>query len=55
MEYVGRTPKAKVGDLIRYELNEPNSDHFFLNGANLKERERTELIKFLKSNIEVFA
>ena len=36
-------------------MDEPNSDHFFLTGANLEERERTELIQFLKANIEVFA
>ena len=41
-------------DLIRYEFDKPRSDRFFLNGANLKERERIELIEFLKANIEVF-
>ncbi|GFZ14607.1 hypothetical protein Acr_24g0007970 [Actinidia rufa] len=45
----------KVDDLIRYELDEPTSDRFFLVGSNMKERERTELIEFLKANIEVFA
>ena len=56
LEDVGRDPKAKVvKDLIRYELDEPSSDHFFLTGANLEERERTELIQFLKANIKVFA
>ena len=45
LEDVGRDPEAKViEDLIRYELDEPSSDCFFLTGANLKERERTELI-----------
>ncbi|GFS40391.1 hypothetical protein Acr_00g0068270 [Actinidia rufa] len=41
-----------VEDLIRYELDEPRSDHFFITGANLKEQERTELVQFLKANIE---
>ncbi|GFZ11573.1 hypothetical protein Acr_22g0009710 [Actinidia rufa] len=55
LEDVGRTLEAKVvEDLIRYELNEPSSDRFFLTGANLKEREKTEFIEFLKANVEVF-
>ena len=42
---VGRVPEAKVvEDLICYELDEPSSDHFFLTGVNLEERERIELI-----------
>ena len=42
---IGRAPKAKVvEDLIRYELDEPSSDRFFLTSTNLEERERTELI-----------
>ena len=41
-------------DLIRYELDEPSSDHFFLTSANLEARERIELIQFLIENIEVF-
>ncbi|GFS42559.1 hypothetical protein Acr_00g0080540 [Actinidia rufa] len=49
-------PEAKViEDLMRYELDEPSSDRFFLTGANLEERERTELIQLFKANIEVFA
>ena len=37
MEGVGRTTKAKVmEDLIRYDLNEPSLDHFFITSANLK-------------------
>ena len=49
-------PEAKVmEDLIRYQLDEPSSNHFFLTGINLKERERTELIQFLTTNIEFFA
>ena len=45
LEDNGRDPEAKVmEDLIRYELDEPSSDHFFLTGANLEERERTELV-----------
>ena len=56
LEDVGRDPKAKVvEDLICYELNKPSSDHFFLTGVNLQERERTQLIQLLKANIEVFA
>ena len=40
LEDVGKTPEDKVmEDLIRYELNEPISDIFFLTGAKLKERE----------------
>ena len=42
-------------DLIRYELDEPSSDHFFLTSANLEELERTEFIQFFKANIAVFA
>ena len=42
-------------DLIRYELDEPSSDRFFLNSANLEERERTELIQFLTVKFEVFS
>ena len=45
LEDVEWDPEAKVvEDLIRYELDEPSSDRFFLIGANLEERERTELI-----------
>ena len=56
LEDVGRDPEDKVmEDLIRYELDEPSSDRFFLTGANLEERERTELIQFLKANVKVFA
>ncbi|GFZ00575.1 hypothetical protein Acr_14g0002100 [Actinidia rufa] len=55
LEDVGRTPEDKVvEDLILYELIEPSSDLFFLTGANLKKRERTEFIEFRKANIEVF-
>ncbi|GFZ08917.1 hypothetical protein Acr_20g0007250 [Actinidia rufa] len=55
LEDVGSDPMAKVvDDLIRYELDEPSSDCFFFTGAKLEERERTELIQFLKANIEVF-
>ncbi|GFZ19130.1 hypothetical protein Acr_27g0008690 [Actinidia rufa] len=44
LEDVGRDPEAKVvEDLIRYELDERNSDSF-LTGANLEERERTEVL-----------
>ena len=46
---VGRDPEAKVVEnLICYELDEPSLNHFFLIDANLKERERIELIQFLK-------
>ena len=56
LEVVGRNPKEKVvEDLIRYELDEPRSDLYILVSLNVKERKRTELIKFLKENIEVFA
>ena len=56
LENIKRDPKAKVKkDLIHYELNEPDSDSLFLTGANLEEQERTELVQFLTSNIEVFA
>ena len=45
LEDVGRELEDKVmEDLIHYKLNELSSDRFFLTGANLKERERTELI-----------
>ena len=52
---VSRVPEAKVvKDLIRHDLDEPISNWFFLVGSNLKEQERTELIQFLKKNVEVF-
>ena len=41
--------------MIHYELDEPNTNYFFLNGANLEKWERTELIQFLKATIDVFA
>ncbi|GFZ21140.1 hypothetical protein Acr_29g0003020 [Actinidia rufa] len=53
LEDVGWNPEAKVvEDLVRFELDEPSSNRFFLTRANLEERERTELIQFLKANIE---
>ena len=56
LEDVGRNLEAKVvEDLICYELDELSLDRFFLTGANLKEGERTKLIQFFTSNIEVFA
>ncbi|XP_057489449.1 uncharacterized protein LOC130775334 [Actinidia eriantha] len=56
LEDVGRDPKAKIiEELVRYELDEPSSDRFFLIGSELNECERTELIQLLKANIEVFA
>ncbi|XP_057491387.1 uncharacterized protein LOC130777131 [Actinidia eriantha] len=55
LEDVGRDPEAKVIEkLVRYELDEPSSDRFFLTGSNLNERDRTELIQLLKANIEAF-
>ena len=55
-EEVGRTPKNKViEDLIRYKLDEPSSDRYFLVGSNMKEQERTELTEFLKANSEAIA
>ena len=55
LEDVGQDPMAKVvEELIRYELDEPSSNRFFLTSANPEEQERTELIQFLKENIEVF-
>ena len=56
LEDIGRDPEAKVmEDLIHYEPDEPSLDRFFLMGDNLEERERTEIIQLLKTNIEVFA
>ncbi|GFY97881.1 hypothetical protein Acr_12g0004220 [Actinidia rufa] len=56
MEDVGRDPEAKViEELVRYELDEPSSDRFFLIGSDLKKCERTELIQLLKANIGAFA
>ena len=55
LEDVRRNPETKVVEnLVRYELNKPSSDRFFLTSANLEEQERTKLIQFLKVNIEVF-
>ncbi|XP_057488466.1 uncharacterized protein LOC130774448 [Actinidia eriantha] len=56
LEDVGRDPEAKViEELVRYELDEPSSDRFFLTGSDLNEFDRTELIQLLKANIEAFA
>ena len=45
LEDIKRDPETKVvEDLMRYELDEPSSDNFFLIGANVEERERSELI-----------
>ena len=45
LEDLERDLEARVVDnLIRYELDEPSSNRFFLTGANLEERERIELI-----------
>ena len=45
LEDVRRDLEDKVvEDLICYKLDEPSSDRFFLTGANLEEREKTELI-----------
>ena len=50
----GKPPEAKVvEDLIRYELDELSSDRYFLIISNLKERQRIELIKFLKAGIRM--
>ncbi|GFS30822.1 hypothetical protein Acr_00g0014350 [Actinidia rufa] len=55
LEDVGKTLKAKVvEDIIRYELNKPSSRCYFLIGSNMKERQRIELINFLKANIKFF-
>ena len=40
---------------MRYDLDEPITACFFLTSSNLMERERTKLIEFLTTNIEVFA
>ncbi|GFS40182.1 hypothetical protein Acr_00g0066980 [Actinidia rufa] len=56
LEDVGRDPETKViEELVRYELDEPGSDRFFLVGSDLNECERTELIQLLKANIKAFA
>ena len=56
LEDVGWTSDTKVvEELIRYELDDPSSDNYFLVGSNMKERERTELIEFRKANVKVFA
>ena len=55
MKDVSRTPEAKiVEDLIRYDLDKPCLDRFFLMCSNLTKREKIELIVFLKAHIEVF-
>ncbi|GFZ02352.1 hypothetical protein Acr_15g0009600 [Actinidia rufa] len=46
MEDMGRDSEAKViEELVRYELDDPSSDRFFLVGLDLKEFERSELIQ----------
>ena len=53
---VNRIAEGKVVEnLVHYVLDEPRSNLFYLIGLNLKKRERTELIKFLKENVEPFA
>ena len=50
LEDVGKTPEAKVlEDLMRFDLDKPSLDPFFLTGSSLIERERTMFIKFLYS------
>ena len=45
LEDVEKDPEAKVAeDSMRYELDEPSLDRFFLTGANLEEWERIKLI-----------
>ena len=51
----GKCLKMSAESLVHYELGEPNSDRFFFLGSNLKERERTELVEFLKANVEVLS
>ena len=47
--------KTVVEDLIRYELDEPSSDCYFLVDSKHEKVGEIELIEFLKANIEVFA
>ncbi|XP_057504756.1 uncharacterized protein LOC130788218 [Actinidia eriantha] len=55
LEDVGRNPEAKViEELVRYELDEPGSNRFFLIGSDLKECKITELVQLLIANIEAF-
>ena len=56
LEDIGRISEPKIMEkLVHYKLNDPNSDCYFLIGLNMKEHERTELIKYQKENTEVFA
>ena len=53
LEDVSRASKAKVmEDQICYELGETSLDLYFLVGSNMKERERTKLIEFLKATMK---
>ncbi|GFZ11590.1 S-adenosyl-L-methionine-dependent methyltransferases superfamily protein [Actinidia rufa] len=53
LEDVSKTPETKiVEDLMRYDLDVPSLNHFFLMSSNLKERERTKLIELVTANIE---
>ncbi|GFZ19863.1 hypothetical protein Acr_28g0005680 [Actinidia rufa] len=53
LEDASRTSEDKViKDLIRYELDELSLNYYYLVGSNMKQRERIELIEFLKG-IEV--
>ena len=55
LEDVDRILEGKVVEnLVRYELDEPRLNCFFLVGLNFKKQERTELVEFLKVNVEVF-
>ena len=49
LEDVGRNPEAKVVEnLIRYELDEPSSDRFFLTCANWRNGREPDSFSSLK-------
>ncbi|XP_028090679.1 uncharacterized protein LOC114290870 [Camellia sinensis] len=53
---VGKAAEQKaVEDLVEVKVDEKDIEKFFLLGSSLSNTERTELMEFLISNIEVFA
>ena len=50
----GTSEEAECEDLVKVTIGD-NPEKFFQIGSQLPQREREELIEFLKQNIDVFA